>query len=139
MKLTSSEVRKFELADGQSEAIVFDDDIPGFGLRVREGGSRTFVFQYKLGNKHRRITLGPVKALDTGTARNTAKDLYAKVRLGGDPAGEKEHAKLKAGETFEAVAEQYLDAQGCDSAPMPMSSATLERMLSRCTACSWRK
>jgi integrase len=109
MKLTMSEVRKFELSRDQIEAIVFDDDVPGFGLRVREGGSRTFVFQYKLGNKQRRITLGAVKALDIGKARDTAKDLYAKVRLGGDPAGEKEHAKLKAGETFEAVLESYLE------------------------------
>ncbi len=72
MKLTASEVRKFELPRGQTEAIVFDDDIPGFGLRVREGGSRTFVFQYKLGSKQRRITLGAVKAFDIGKARDTA-------------------------------------------------------------------
>jgi integrase len=93
---------------GQTEAIIFDDDVPGFGLRVRQGGSRTFVFQYKLGNKQRRLTLGAVKALDIGEARNTAKDLYAKVRLGADPAGEKHRAKLKAVETFEVVAEKYL-------------------------------
>lgn len=109
MKLTTSEVRKFELGRGQTEAIVFDDDIPGFGLRVREGGSRTFVFQYKLGGKQRRLSLGAVKALDIGKARDTAKDLYAKVRLGGDPAGEKDHARLKAGETFEAIVKPYLE------------------------------
>jgi integrase len=109
MKLTTSEVRKFELSRGQAETIIFDDEIPGFGLRVREGGSRTFVFQYKLGNKQRRFTLGAVKALDIGKARDTAKDLYAKVRLGADPAGEKEHARLKAGETFEAILGPYLE------------------------------
>jgi len=109
MKLTTSAVRKFELDSDQTEVIVFDDDVPGFGLRVRQGGSRTFVFQYKLGNKQRRVTLGAVKALAVGVARETAKDLYAKVRLGSDPAGEKEHSKLKAGETFEAVAEQFIE------------------------------
>jgi hypothetical protein len=51
-------VRTAELQLGKSEAIFFDDDIPGFGLRVRAGGSRTFVFQYKLGAKHRRMALG---------------------------------------------------------------------------------
>jgi integrase len=108
MKLTAAEIRKLGLRGDSAEAIVFDDDVPGFGVRLRAGGSKTFVFQYKLGAKQRRLTLGPVAALDLGKARDTAKDMYAKVRLGGDPAGEKASAKLKASETFEAIAAQYL-------------------------------
>src|SRR6185437_15342058 len=111
MKLTAAEVRKLSLRGDSAEAIVFDDDVPGFGIRLRAGGSRMFVFQYKLGAKQRRLTLGPVTALDLGKARDAARDLYAKVRLGGDPAGEKAHAKLKASETFEAIAAQYLRHQ----------------------------
>jgi integrase len=111
MRLTATEIRKLILAPSTADAIVFDDDLPGFGVRLRAGGSRTFVYQYKVGSKQRRITLGPVTALDLGKARDTAKDLYAKVRLGGDPAGEKAHARLKASETFEATAAQYLQHQ----------------------------
>jgi len=37
-----------------AEKIVFDDDIPGFGVRLRAGGSRSWVFQYKIGQQHRR-------------------------------------------------------------------------------------
>src|SRR5437879_1892839 len=103
MRLTAAEVRKLGLKGDSAEAIVFDDDVPGFGIRLRAGGSRTFVFQYKLGGKQRRLTLGPVTALDVAKAREVAKDLYAAVRLGRDPAGEKAHARLKASETFEAV------------------------------------
>jgi integrase len=111
MRITPAEIRKLALPPGASETIVFDDDLPGFGIRLRAGGSRTFVYQYKVGAKQRRLTLGPVTALDLGKARGIAKDMYAKVRLGGDPAGEKAHARLKAGETFEAVAAQYLQRQ----------------------------
>ena len=111
MRLTATEIRKLGLKGDVAEAIVFDDDVPGFGVRLRAGGSRTFVFQYKLGSKQRRLTLGPVTALDLGKARDAARDLYAKVRLGGDPAGEKVQARLKAGETFEATAAHYLRHQ----------------------------
>jgi integrase len=66
------------------------------------------VFQYKLGGKQRRMTLGSVTAIDVGKARETAKDLYAKVRLGQDPQGEKIKSKIEAAETFKAVAEEFL-------------------------------
>jgi hypothetical protein len=102
MKLTASSIRSFSLPAEKSEAFAWDDDIAGFGVRARAGGSRNYVFQYKLNTKHRRITLGSVTAIDIGRAREIAKDLYARVRLGQDPAGDKAEARTKAAETFEA-------------------------------------
>jgi hypothetical protein len=58
VKLTQKAISGLSLPLGSREAIFFDDDLPGFGLRVRRGGSRNWVYQYKLGPKHRRITLG---------------------------------------------------------------------------------
>jgi integrase len=127
MKLAAADIRKLSLKEGSAEAIFFDSDVPGFGIRLRAGGSKTFVFQYKLGSKQRRLTLGPVTALDLAKAREAAKDLYAQVRLGGDPAGEKAHARLKAGETFEAVASHYLRHQ--QAKLRPRSYAQVQRHL----------
>jgi len=81
-------VRSAELPAGKSEAIFFDDDIPGFGLRLRAQGSRSFIFQYKLGTKGRRMALGAASALTITEARKTAGTLYARVRLGQDPAAD---------------------------------------------------
>ena len=111
MKLTAKSVRTAPLQAGKSEVIVFDDDVPGFGLRLRDGGSRTLVFQYKLGAKQRRIALGSVSAIDFAETRKTAEKLYARVRLGEDPAGDKAETKAKAHRTFEPVAEDYLARQ----------------------------
>jgi integrase len=131
MKLTSQSLKSLALDAGKTEGIFFDDDVPGFGVRVRDGGSRTYVFQYKLGTKQRRIAMGPVTALDLGKARSKAKDLYAAVRLGQDPAGEKSAARAKAAETFEAVAALFLayqrDPKG--GALRPRTSLILERHL----------
>ena len=127
MKLTAAVVRSAGIPPGKSEAIFFDDDVPGFGLRVREAGSRSFVFQYKLGSKQRRMALGAATALNFGGVRKTAEQLYARVKLGQDPAGEKNHARLKATETFEAVARQHLDDKRKEM--RPRSFAQVERHL----------
>jgi integrase len=109
MKLSAVEVRRLALEPGKSETINFDADVAGFGLRIRDTGSRTFVYQYKLGNEQRRLTIGSASAIDVGAARETAKDLYAKVRLGQDPAGEKARAKIAASETFKVLVDRYLE------------------------------
>ena len=108
MKLTAATVRSAGIAPGKIEAIYFDDDVPGFGLRVREGGSRSFVFQYKLGTKQRRMALGTATALNFGATRKTAETLYARVKLGQDPAGDKADARASAAKTFIAAARDFL-------------------------------
>jgi integrase len=108
MKLTATSVRNLTLPSGKTDLIVFDNEIPGFGVRLRDGGSCRFIFQYKIGAKHRRMALGSASAIDASKARKTASELYAKVRLGQDPAGEKAHSKSTAHQTFAAVAEKFL-------------------------------
>jgi len=58
MKLTAKTIPHVRLAAGRSEEIHFDDSLPGFGLRLRQGGSRSFIFQFKVGAQNRRMTLG---------------------------------------------------------------------------------
>lgn len=96
------------LPRGKSEQIFFDDDLPGFGLRLREGGSRMWIFQYKIGAKHRRMTIGNAAVMKPHDARATAGDLHANVRLGKDPAGEKGQARVHAIETFDNLARRFL-------------------------------
>jgi hypothetical protein len=41
MKLTVKATAALKLETGKTEQIIFDDDLPGFGIRLREGGSRS--------------------------------------------------------------------------------------------------
>jgi Arm DNA-binding domain len=75
------------------------------------GGGRTWVYQYKLGDKHRRITLGSATAIDVATARAQAVTLYAQVKLGQDPAGKKAEGRERAMQTFGAIVNSFLRAQ----------------------------
>jgi integrase len=111
MKLTASAIRSLTLPKGKLDYIEFDDAIPGFGLRIRDGGSRTWIFQYKLGSKQRRIVLGKATALPADKARDLAADHHAAVHLGRDPAGERAAARASAAETFETAVRLFLEHQ----------------------------
>jgi Arm domain-containing DNA-binding protein len=111
MRLTVKTTDSLTLPPGKSDHIEFDDDVPGFGLRLREGGSRTWIYQYRIGSKQRRMALGSAKSVPLSLARENASKLEAKVRLGGDPAMEKQTARLDADNTFVLLAEQYLEAR----------------------------
>jgi Arm domain-containing DNA-binding protein/integrase-like protein len=110
MKFTTKSIATLRLPGSKADHIEWDDDLPGFGIRLREGGSRNWVFQYALGEKQRRMSIGSAKAngLALVDARKTASELHAKVKLGQDPAGQKAEGQKRAAETFLAVARPYL-------------------------------
>jgi integrase len=107
MKLTAQNVQNLKLKAGETDVIHWDDELPGFGVRLRESGSRNFIYQYRVGTKQRRITLGAV-AIGLVKARETAKDLHAKIRLGADPAAETIQARHDATQTFGDISKLYL-------------------------------
>src|SRR5260221_4336305 len=108
MNPTEPTVAALTLGPTKTKAITFDEDVPVFGLRLRAGGARTFIFQYKIGGKHRRMALGKYPALKPAKARKTAAKLYAQVKLGNDPAGAKADRQGRAAETFGAILKGYL-------------------------------
>ena len=110
MKLTAAAVERLALEVGVTDRIVFDDDVPGFGIRIRESGRRSWIYQYKIAGKTRRLALGEVSAIKLAKARDIASDLHAKVRLGGDPASEKRDSVQRASNTFSALAESFIAA-----------------------------
>jgi integrase len=108
VKLTATTVEKLKLPPGVTDKIFFDDDLSGFGLRLREGGKRTWIAQYRVGTKQRRVTLGTVENLDVAPARRRAKDMLSKVHLGADPQTEKAEARAQAAVTLGSVVDSYL-------------------------------
>jgi integrase len=108
MKLSRTTIPGLALPAGKSDVIFFDDEIAGFGLRIRAGGKKTWVVQFRFGTKQRRVTLGDVKKLDADKARAAARNRLAQVTLGNDPAKAKHEARARAAETLGAIADRYL-------------------------------
>jgi integrase len=108
MKLAAPIIARLALPDGIDDKIYFDDDLKGFGVRLRRSGDRSFVLQYAIGGRTRKVRLGSVAELDINKARAAAKTLLAQIRLGGDPAAEKTHARVRAGETFGSLLKPFM-------------------------------
>jgi integrase len=110
-RLTQRAVDALSLPEGEHDRSCWDSDIAGFGVRLRGGGSKTFVFWYRIGTRRRKMVLGSATAITVAEARKRAGILHAEVKLGRDPAGEKEQSKARADETFGALLPRYLARQ----------------------------
>jgi hypothetical protein len=83
MKLTRATISR--LKPDKADAVYYDDDLPGFGIRIREGGSRNYVVRYRLGGLERRHTIGSVAVLSVEDARKKARRALALVDDGRFP------------------------------------------------------
>ena len=128
MKLTKATVASLKLPQGKSEMIVFDEALPGFGLRIRSGGKRSWIAQYRLGSKQRRVTIGTVETLDADEARRRARSALSKVHLGTDPQLEKAEARAQAAVTLGSVVDSYLSGYA-STRLKPRTFAEMERYL----------
>jgi integrase len=108
MKLTQANVAKIKPEPGKFEVRVFDDDLPGFGVRVLSSGKKSWLIQYRINGRSTTSTLGRLEKMPAGTARDLAKRKLAQAELGIDPGKEKQDDRYKAAETFQKIAERYL-------------------------------
>ena len=88
-----------------TEFFLWDEGIPGFGLRVMPSGRKSFVVQFRAGRRARRMSLGPSTVLTCDQARTRAITIIAAVKNGDDPAAERD-AKRNAAKVRE-LAERF--------------------------------
>jgi integrase len=88
----------------------WDRKLAGFGKRVRNG-RETWIIQFRLGHKQRRMTIGTCAKLTPAQARDQAKRRLAEVELGQDPAAAKRQSRAEAKHTLRGVIGRYLEAR----------------------------
>ena len=92
----------------QSIFSTWDDEMPGFGVRLRLKSKR-WVIQYRINGRQRRESLGDVRKVTLEDARKIARQRFAQVELGSDPVAERAAAAARL--TLGAAAARYLDAK----------------------------
>jgi len=116
----------------ESEYAIWDAQMPGFGVRVRPTGSKSYVVVYRAGSGRgapvRRYTIASVGKIAPESARTRAKAILGQVAHGHDPAGER--ATERGTPTIAELAERFL-AEHVETKRKPGTSAFYRHILSK--------
>jgi len=130
MKLTAKTIATLTMPLGKTDCITWDEDLPGFGYRLRLGAGgkllKSWVCQYKRNGNSRRMTFD-ASVLGTEQARAEARKVLAKVELGLDPQAEKVEQRDKDRLSLRSQVAHYLDAKRPELAERTMTE--VERYL----------
>jgi integrase len=109
LKLDPETVANLELLPDQAEQFFWDTNVSGFALRLRKGGHRTWIIQYRYQGRTRRMVIGDAAKVRTAQAREQARKELAKAELGADPAADRRKRREKDAMILRAVIADYLD------------------------------
>lgn len=108
MKLTKRAIDSFRYeGDGKSRDARWDEQIPGFGVRIYPSGRKVFILSYRASGRKRLLNLGPYGVLTLDQARDKAKKNIGRVVDGIDPLLERN--RERKGQTVKALTEEYIE------------------------------
>jgi Arm DNA-binding domain len=110
------------------EYFIWDEDLPGFGLRVLPSGRKRYIIQYRAGRRSRRISLGPATVLTCEQARSRAIIIIAATKNGEDPAARRDADRRAI--TVKELAERF-EKEHIDLRLKPSTAKGYKRMLER--------
>ena len=101
-----------QLPEAESEYVAYDTTLPGFGVRVRPSGAKSYILRYRPKGQGRAaavrtLTLGKFPTVSPELARELAQRRLGEVASGLDPAREKPNVDNR---TIAAILDDYLKA-----------------------------
>lgn len=79
-KITKTLIDAME-APSKGNRIIFDSELPGFGVRITAKGAKSFILNYRTTDGiERRYTIGSTTVWNVGTARKEAEELKRRIR-----------------------------------------------------------
>lgn len=89
------------------DMMVWDEDIPGFGVRLWPSGKRAYILKYRTAEgRQRKATIGPHGPFTAEQARATALRWLSEAKHGNDPATDK--SSCRRAPTVSELAERYM-------------------------------
>jgi integrase len=119
-KLVEGYADRLTVPEGARDVQVFDDELPGFGIRKfaptkkHSNGLASYFVKYNVGRQQRRKTLGKVVRGNLKAMRLEASAVLAKARLGIDAAAIAKAAAARNVATLGDLVPKYLKAREDD-------------------------
>lgn len=106
MKITRASLKTIQ--PRATDFVVWDDALPGFGVRVWPSGKITYVVMYRTaGGTQRKMTLGQAAVMTPDEARDRARKAMVEVRDGSDPHRDK--IDRRTAETVTELHEAFME------------------------------
>ena len=90
------------------DAVFWDRDLPGFGIRVYPSGAKVYVVQTRTFGRSKRVTVGRHGRLSADQARKEAARIIARLKAGEAVALEESSADPTVGELAERYQREYV-------------------------------
>ena len=95
------------VAPESGNRIAWDSEIRGFGVRITAQSVKSFIFDYRISGRQRRLTIGRTSELTILAARIRAGELRARILDGADPM--EERMQTRSEPTMADLAADYLE------------------------------
>jgi integrase len=116
-KLTQKFIDNFELPENKKQDYLWDETLPGFGVRVSKKTKSYVVYCRLQGEKKKQyIKISDSSKITLLNARQEAKKLFYKISQGENPKAEQE-AEQERGITLGDVVNSYIEARGKNLKP----------------------
>ena len=109
------------VAEGGTDALIWDSEIRGFGVRAKPSGAKSWILQYR--NEHgrsKRLTLGSVTDLTPSQAREMAEIHRGDIRRGKDPVEARKGARNAV--TVALLCDDYLETAKIRLKPVTLAA-----------------
>jgi integrase len=108
MKFTQARVNSLKPPAGKADHEEIDPSLPAFGIRFRNGGPGVYFIKFKVGGKHRRLSLGKVSKVTLADAQAAARRHFAVIADKIDPSIERAKAVAKVSDTIEPLIDDFV-------------------------------
>lgn len=110
---TAGRLTKTLVDRAEAGSRTWDSEVPGFGLRVTDAGTKSFIFQFRSRtNEQGRMVIGRYPSMTVEQARRAAREHRVAVDQGGNPSRERQGTRSAT--TLRDLATYYCDVYGPD-------------------------
>jgi len=95
-KLTERTIERLTCPPGARDCLVFDAEQRGLVVRVLASGAKSYLAQYSVAGRKRRVPLGSVQAISLAMARDATCAIMGQVAMGIDVASDRKDTRERA-------------------------------------------